>query len=243
MTAPHVAIVSSQRPVNVPHMEALCAPIGPWWYVPPDQADEYRYAGAHHVVEVEGLCGARNAALRDAAGGGHRAGLESVDCLQLSDDLRKLGLAHGPARADVEPITVQQAMVLMMWELVNHDAHLAGVAPTSNPYFAKDRVHESAFIVGDMILVRAGCPLQFDEAMLLKEDYDYTCQHLATYGRVARLDNVLADFAHRKNRGGAVAYRSPAMEQRMIAHLIEKWPEAIKPNPRRPNEVLLRWNT
>ena len=77
--------------------------------------------------------------------------------------------------------------------------------------------------------------------MTLKEDYDYTCQHLARYGLVARCDLILAEFAHRSNAGGAVAYRTGERERDMIRHLMKKWPGKFRMNPKRANEVIMRW--
>lgn len=228
----HVAVVSSGRPGNVPAMEAHLAGLGPTWYVGTDEAGDYRYAGADRVVEAGGLIDARNAAL-DAAG--------RLPCVQLSDDLRRMGWATGTTRDSVAPLTVAAAVDRLLAAMAEHGAQLAGAAPTDNPYFAKPRVHTSAFIVGDFIVVAASCPLRFDPALRLKEDYDYTLQHLAAVGRVARLDQLLATFVHRTNRGGAVAYRTPDAEQQAIEYLQAKWPACIRPNPRRPNEVLMRW--
>jgi hypothetical protein len=45
---------------------------------------------------------------------------------------------------------------------------------------------------------------------------------------------------HRANPGGAVAVRTPEVEQEAIAYLRGKWGDWIKDNPRRPNEILLR---
>ena len=84
--------------------------------------------------------------------------------------------------------------------------------------------------------------LRFDKSMRLKEDYDYTLQHLAANGRVARLDWILPEYQHYTNEGGAVAYRSPDEEQKAIAHLKEKWGPVIADNPKRPNEILLKWD-
>lgn len=232
----YTAIVSSGRAGNVPamnrHTDGLVGPVV--WYVGAGEAADYRYCGAAHVVEGGPLCEARNRALDDAQDKG-------MHCLQLSDDLRRVSVAHGNTRDQVEPITLLDAVGSLAEALFEHDAHLAGAAPTANPYFSKLRVHRSAFIVGDMVLVRAGCPLRWDEQLPLKEDYDYTCQHLARYGVVARADYLLADFLHRRNKGGAVAYRTSALEQQAIARLQAKWPGVIVPNPRRQDEVLLRW--
>ncbi len=232
----HVAIISSARTGNVPAMLRHVDGLGEaTWYVPDDQVADYAYMGAGPVIGVTGgLCAARNAALDAAADLG-------LPCLQLSDDLRSVGIAHGPTRATVEARTLAQVVPELAAALDGLDAQLAGVAPTANPYFSRQRVHRTGFVVGDLILVGAGCPLRFDTELRLKEDYDYTCQHLATYGRVARLDYVLAHFAHRTNKGGAVAIRTPEVEQASIDRLLERWPAHIRLNPRRPGEVLLRW--
>lgn len=228
----HVAVVSAGRSGNVPAMQALCGDLVPTWYVPEDQAGDYRYAGATEVVSSGGLVASRNAAL-DAADGRY--------CLQLSDDLKRLGWAHGTTRDSVEAMTMPVAVAAMRQALADTGAQLAGVAPTDNPYFAKARVHRSAFIVGDMVLTAPGCAERFDPELQLKEDYDYTLQHLTNHGVVARVDQLLASFAHRTNKGGAVAYRTPEAEQAAIAYLQAKWPGRIVPNTKRPNEVLLRW--
>lgn len=230
----HVAIISAGRPGQVPVMERHCAGLDPVWYVPADQVGDYLYAGAGNVVEAGALCPSRNQALDAADSAG-------VDCLQLSDDLKRIGWAHGNTRDTVEALSVADALARLAAAAKAEGAQLAGAAPTDNPYFAKQRVHRSAFIVGDLTYTTAGCALRYDERLRLKEDYDYTCQHLAAVGCVARIDQLLASFAHRTNKGGAVAVRTPELEQEAIALLQAKWPDAIKPNGRRENEVLLRW--
>jgi hypothetical protein len=149
--------------------------------------------------------------------------------------------ANGTNRADTTPVTVAAAVQHLAAAAAGVGAQLAGCAPTDNPFFSKQRVHTSAFIVGDFMWVAGGCPERFDEQLPLKEDYDYTLRHLAAYGRVARVDQLLASFAHRTNKGGAVAYRTPELEQQAITRLTDKWGDAIRPNPKRSNEVLLRW--
>lgn len=230
-----VAIISAGRPGNVPAMAELARDVGPVvWFVPEGEGPDYRYCGADQVVESGALCASRNAALEAAAEAGSA-------CLQLSDDLRSVAFTSGTTRADVRPAKLREVVVAMVGGLQDTGAQLAGVAPTANPFYSRQRIKRDGFVVGDMCLIAAGCPLRWDETLRLKEDYDYTCQHLATYGTVARLDWVLANFAHRKNKGGAVAVRTPELEQQSIAYLQGKWPGVLHPNPRRPNEVLLRW--
>ena len=229
MTKAHIGIISARRPERVVPMMKF-APDATW-YVAEGEGETYRSAGAKFVVEAGKLCESRNAALEDAF-------KQDLPCVQLSDDLAALKKAHD--KKQVELISLEQAIKDMLLVTDKIGAKLAGCAPTSNPfYYNPEKPYRSAgFIVADFILVRP-CDLRFDVKMRLKEDYDYTLQHLAKFGKVARLDNLLASFAHRTNKGGAVAYRTSALEQESIAYLRTKWGSAIRNNPRRQNEILL----
>jgi hypothetical protein len=230
MTEAYVAVISSGRARNVPTMQALAGDVPLHWYVGDGEAGSYRYVGAEHVTEAGTLCVARNRALNDAAG---------QVCVQVSDDLRKLGWAVD--KTTVEKIGLGEAVGHLRRALDETGAHLAGAAPTANPFFSAPRIHSTAFIVGDLIAVVAGCDLRFDEQLRLKEDYDYTAQHLRAHGQVARVDQLMATFQHRTNRGGAVDYRTGQLEDEAIQILQRKWPGCIRENPRRPHEVLFRW--
>lgn len=215
-------------------MQALVGPAT--WYVRPEDESDYNRAGASHVVTSGGLCVSRNVAL-DAAF------KQGAACIELSDDLTRIERVFG-IRGVNKTVTASfdWAVATMVAACDTVGAFLAGVAPTTNKLFYKEhsRLTFANFIVGDFIYVKP-CALRFDEAMRLKEDYDYTLQHLNTYGRVARCNNVFAYFSHRKNAGGAVAYRTADLEQQTIAHLKGKWGHHIRDNPKRPNEVILKW--
>ncbi len=226
-----VAIISHLRAGNV---EAMTAQVGPaTWYVGSGEGDEY---GAHaaQVVEAGGLCPSRNAALDD----GHRLGLPVVE---LSDDLRRLQFAPSKLRADLRPLTFDAAVQWMLDRSREYGAKLAGAAPTDNPFFLNPGkpVRQGNFIVGDFIVVQP-CHQRFDERLMLKEDYDYTLQHVEGFGGVARCDNVLASFLHRGNAGGACAFRTSEREQDAIRFLKAKWPGLLHDHPSRADEVVLR---
>jgi hypothetical protein len=171
------------------------------------------------------LVGARNLALHHAFVHGH-------DCVQVSDDLKRIrALGH-------DELTLGQAILRMDEALYETGLALAGCSPTDNLYFAKEGVATRKFIVGDLIMVRP-TELRFDTNLRLKEDYDFTLQHWATYGGAARCDYIAPSFAHYTNAGGAVATRTAEREQECIAYLKAKWPGLIRDNPRRANEILL----
>lgn len=204
------------------------------WYVA-DRDDVAAYKGAT-AIEAGPLCKARNAALNDAHS-------RSLPCIQLSDDLTKIERVFAVNKLNkTVSATFDFAVASMLSAADRAQAFLAGVAPTTNKLFFNPNraITLTNFIVGDFILVRPS-PLRFDEDMVLKEDYDFTLQHLKSYGRVARCNGIFAYFSHRKNEGGAVSYRTAAIEQDMIAHLKKKWGHHIRDNSKRPNEVILKW--
>lgn len=230
----YIAVISSGRPGAPYEMRPHLGVMEATWFVGEGEGDDYAlYARPQDtIIEGGGLCQSRNAALREA----FRDGKE---CLQISDDLKKLERLQ-LGNAGTAPMTLGMAIVEMRAAMKETGAKLAGVAPTNNPFYASRKVNDHGFCVGDLILVAPSQP-GFDEDLRLKEDYDFTAQHLAAYGKVARCDWILASFAHRTNRGGAVAYRTTELEQATIAQLKAKWPEAIRDNPKRPDEILFKW--
>jgi hypothetical protein len=224
-----VFVISAGRPDAVgrmaPHLATL--PKGTWafWVVPRSDAGSYEAGGANVIIDPGSIVGARNLALDHAFA-------NNVACVQLSDDLKRLRMLP---KADIE---LGDALIHLEHALDSTGLALAGCSPTDNLYFAKDGVSTRKFVVGDLIMVRP-TDLRFDEALRLKEDYDFTLQHWATYGGAARCDYIAPSFAHYTNAGGAVAARTADLEQETIAYLKAKWPGMIRDNPRRANEVLL----
>lgn len=223
-----VCIISTGRPKAVSAMTELVGHAH--WYVADGDAAPYADAGASNVHVTGGLIESRNAALEDAFAADEL-------CVQVSDDLVSI------RRVNDEGKVVGRTFSQLVNEATRHltaNCRLVGVAPTANAFYASTKVKRAHFIVGDFF-VAAPSPIRFDPTLRLKEDYDYTAAHMAMFGEVARLDWWLLNFRHRTNPGGAVSYRSAELEQASIARLKAKWPGVIRDNPRRPNEVLLRY--
>lgn len=230
-------VLSAGRCGNVPAMSSLLEGLPHAWLVPAAEVSEYQAAGATSVIAQDnphGITGARNQALAHARK--ERAGV----CVQLSDDMRRVQRLGDDGKA--HPYTAASAARDLAQALDETGYGYAGCSPTANAFYAKDRIHRAAFIVGDFSAIDVTRPpLWFDEALPLKEDYDYTLQHYAWNGGVARCDWLLPTFRHRTNPGGAVAYRTAELEQEAIRILKTKWPAFVRDNPRRPNEILLRF--
>lgn len=228
----YVAVVSSGRPANVQAMQELVGD-ATWYVKATGEVGAYADQGAPSVYGSGGLCESRNMALAHAWKHG-------LPCVQLSDDLKKLRVTGGVDKT--VPLAFPRAVAELLGTMSCVGARLGGCAPTDNAFFFNPERPFSTdrFIVGDFVVIEP-CSILFDEQLRLKEDYDYTLQHLQRFGKVARRNDILATFAHRSNPGGAVTYRSPAVEQEAIRYLQAKWPGCLRPNPKRPNEVLLSW--
>lgn len=229
-----VCIISTGRPERVPLMQRLFSHDQDiHWYVKDTDVRSYSMFGAKSVVIAGGLCEGRNCALEDSARAGEA-------CIQLSDDLSKIQWYDGKDKP--KDIGLNDAIQRLLVGMEVNKAMLGGVAPTANAFYYTKPAHDRAFIVGDFIAVRPEAFLKgvrFDTGLKLKEDYDYTLQHLQAFGKVYRENRILATFAHRTNSGGAVEYRTREREQEAIAYLKAKWGSLIKENPRRPDEILL----
>jgi len=223
----HVAIISARRPSAVKSMSDLG-----WsgtWYVAEGDEEAYKQAGATSVVVAGGLISARNKALDEAFSQGK-------PCLQLSDDCTRLCVLGKEGK---EQETTSDEIVKQMLAHLSMTNKLVGIAPVANAFYCSHNVKRCHFILGDLFIASPSS-IRFDSSLRLKEDYDYTCQHIFKFGEVARLDWIIAGFKHRSNEGGAVSYRTAELEQQAIAVLKKKWGDWIKPNPRRPNEILLK---
>jgi hypothetical protein len=224
-----VAVISHARAKNVQKIQQY-APEA-IWYVGYGEEQNYLDAGAQKVIEAGNLIDSRNRALDDAH-------TQNKACVEISDDLGGLQIYEPTG---LRTVTLHEVVTLMEKIATKIGAKLAGVAPTANTFYVnlEQPIKTQHFILGDLIWVAPSTP-RFDTALKLKEDYDFTAQHITTYGLVARIDPIIAKFAHRTNAGGAVEYRTVEKEQEAIAILKAKWGNAIVDNPRRPNEILFK---
>ena len=217
-----VAVISAGRVENVPKMSERIGPAT--WIVPSGQKDDYSSGGCEWLLEDGGgLIPGRNIGLETA----FDLGMPSV---QLSDDLGRI------RRFDTKTnIIFEEAVEILIEAIGTTAAKYAGFAPTTDERaFNPDRrigVHH--FIVGDFTLTMPSTP-RYDLAVRIKEDYDFTMQHITEYGGVARVNFVAPAFKHRYNDGGAVQIRqdNPELESEMATLLLNRWKPHIRPHPK-----------
>lgn len=230
-----VAVISHKRPQNVQSIMQIvgedCA-----FYVNDGEKDSYLSAGAHNVFECgTNICQARNRAIEDSV-------WHNLPSIQVSDDLRsikKVSLKDG--NYNLEPIAFSSVCNLLIHELNKKSYYFGGVAVSSNRlnYTGQDITYDK-LIVNDLICVMPTGKL-FDEEMALKEDYDMTIRCLLGVGGLVRLNNILCDFPHRENKGGANTYRNRETEQAATDKLYKKWGNLIKKHPTREGQISLNY--
>ena len=226
-----IGVISSNRAGNVDKMHKILN-FEPTWYV--DKGEAKTYTGTKNINESGGLCESRNELLKEAF-------KKKLICVQLSDDLYNLKKAKN--KKEKIDISFFETLSIIEKSMDENCSFYGGCAPTDNAFYFNEEkpVSLDKFIVGDFILIKP-CSIFFDENLKLKEDYDYTLQHLKKYGKVSRCNNILASFKHRTNKGGAVAFRTSELEQQTIKQLHEKWGDQIVLNPRRDNEIFMKYS-
>lgn len=230
------------------------AGVAPTWYVDAPSLKEYQALGLQAVVGGK-LTQARNKALADAQRKGKA-------CVQCSDDITEWDYHHGPMSAERTDEANNAAYAAATRYIITPVgaarfilAKMRGVAEGKPPQlggvyvlgscartFGGSETSRKNFILGDFFVADRS-KLKFDEALTLKEDYDFTCQHIKTHGSVMRCNRLCVHAKHYSNSGGAVDARDKKglEERRNMGILFTKWPNAIFPHIRRKNEVALRW--
>ncbi len=263
-----VCIISKGRSANVKKMRAACGKdVEPTFVVAAGEEEAYRAAGAVKVVEGGKLCASRNKCIALAAE-------EGKTCLEMSDDLKDIKILHQAegvwkkpedlsaankmAKEDVTILNVSAVDAARYLDVYmrRENTKLGGAFPTPNEGQAMmpPPTSQDLFVVGDFLVVDPEGAPRFDELMTLKEDYDLTAQHLATYGKITRCNRLIVVAEHYENPGGAVADRAQMSkedrktvpdpkEQYNIAVLRHKWPGVFPQHGTRGvNEVRMAWN-
>lgn len=239
----------------------------PTWYVDKESAASYQRLGLN--VKVGGkLVPSRNLALADAARSKqfcvqvsddirtwvyYKGALGSQPDLNAGNEAARKAVCFR-----ISPVAAARYLVARMRSAQAEAGsaktraggkavgpRLAGVFPLGNTGFAfrKEEVTTDNFILGDFF-VADDSPCRFNPEMTLKEDYDFTCEHLWQHGQVLRCNRMLIAACHETNAGGAVSSRDEAgkRERENIEILKRRWPGVFWINGKRGDtQVIMSW--
>ena len=164
--------------------------------------------------------------------------------LTVVDDLKGVYTLDGSKKNGLRKLTVEEisrVIVRGFADCRKVKTKLWGVVAVKNSFYMKNTVSSRVFINDGFCGVIVG-NLRWDEDQRLKSDYDYGIQHVVEYGCVVRYNSICLDAPYQSSmEGGATSYRTQEMERESIDRLKDKWPHFVHDNPRRVNEILLRF--
>lgn len=233
-----IYIISRSRPGNVDRMKDHLHNLSATWVVPLLEIPLYLASGVINIIPESspGVCGARNAALEDAFS-------KNLICVQLSDDPMQILWWHREDPQNISAkkrISLATAILRIYAYMLQANLYLGGGMPTARSQYSPwhSRGYSTTnFIVGDVMVIRP-CELRFNEKLRLKEDYEYTIQHIKKYGGAVRVCQFMTKFKHHSKIGGCTGYRSGELEKESIQILRELHPGWWKKG-RNENEIQL----
>jgi len=122
-----------------------------------------------------------------------------------------------------------------------NNAKLWGVSPVPNAFYMSNKLNNKGFVIGSFYGV-INNKLRYDEELPLKEDYDFTLKNIIEYKKIVRFDAYTVKARHYDNAGGCVDIRkaNPELEEECFFKLLSRYPNLVRINPKRPNEILLK---
>lgn len=222
-------VVSANRPGNVAKMQALAHPTPLTWYVPADQEDDYRRAGAE-TYPVAGplpnVSRARNLAIERAT----EDGIEYL--VLLDDDLKgwRLVTWHEGTKARTERIGLEQVVLHVVDLMMDTEFHLGGVAPADNWLYVcgGPRVKYAGNVCGATVVIRLPTPVRYDPDTDSVEDLDFAMQHIREHGGLVRDDLILMGHDMRGAEGGFQSVDRSYLDLQAEAVIYCKWPAYVR---------------
>jgi len=194
------------------------------------------------VTNTKGIQKARNAILNYFEKG------EKI--VMLDDDIESVSQLKGHTRKDgqvkkalreLDAKGIREFMEYAFEICEKNETKLWGIYPVNNPFYMDMKINNKGFVIGSFMGI-INSDIRFDDNLPLKEDYQFTADHIIRHKKIARFDYVTAKIKHYTNSGGVVDLRKEKqqMEAKCCEYLLGKYPQMFRPNPRRENEVLFK---
>lgn len=166
------------------------------------------------------LCRIRNKILDD-----HRNGIVCI----IDDDLKEIACFENNQRIKLKT-EAEVFAFLAKYTLVAEEmgVRLWGININNDKQCYREYTPFSlTSYIGGPFMVHIRPELRFDERLPLKEDYDFTLQHLNRYRRVLRVNKFYYVVKQVQQTGGCAVYRNIEREKEQLALLQKKWGKDI----------------
>ena len=156
--------------------------------------------------------------------------------VMLDDDIKALQILSGGKLKD---ITTKQELDLIINDAfdyaIKHNARIWGVYPVSNPFFMKRTIDNRNIVIGCVMGLINN--FIFDKKFRTKEDYELCCREMRNGHNCIRFNYLTANAKHKTNAGGCKDDWKYEINKRCADLLIGRYPEMIKRNSKKLDEV------
>ena len=123
-----------------------------------------------------------------------------------------------------------------------NNTKLWGIYPVYNPFYMSSQISNKGFVIGSLCGI-INSDIEYQDDLPLKEDYAFTIDHILKYKKIARYDYITIKAKHYTNKGGCVDLRKDKeeLEYMCCQRMLNKYPQYVKLNPKRKNEILLNF--
>jgi hypothetical protein len=152
----------------------------------------------------------------------------AVNILMVDDDVTGIGYYEGQQRIKLNEVQI--------YELIENAFRMCKELGTVlwglNLLFDKQAYREyspfslTSVVLGPFMGIIHN-PIRFDEALGLKEDFDYSIQVLNKYRKILRFNKYHYTVGHLVGKGGCTAYRTTAKEKQQRERFTKKWGSKI----------------
>jgi len=158
----------------------------------------------------------------------------------LCDDVQAVQRLRGGKLVNLTPDELNEFIVKGFEVCEKNGTKLWGVYPVANHFYMKNSLSPHGFIIGTFSGIIIS-DIRHDLKLIHKEDYDFTIKHILKYKKVVRFNGYCVKAKHYTNKGGCCDFRTTETEQISINRLLELYPQYVKLNPNRENEILLNF--
>lgn len=187
----YVAIISAKRPYQVPVMETALIDFNPIWYVPIDQVNDYKLAGAENVIGVVGEMPMKSKQLNHALDDGFAL---NATVVTMDDDYYNIKKTYEEnGKLKTKPYSLKETIYELVDSLKESPYHLAGVGASLNSLFSGTGIKYRGKVNGQLS-VQTPNVVRYDENLKSQVDFEYCFAHHAEHGGVVIHKSLLINF-------------------------------------------------